>query len=53
MTQEIQQHTGSQLAIHDDQAFWTDQQLAALRQLGVDANSQGDLAVFFLSLIHI
>ena len=47
MTQEIQQHTGSQLAIHDDQAFWTDQQLAALRQLGVDANSQGDLAVFF------
>ena len=47
MTQEIQQHTGSQLAIHDDQSFWTDQQLAALRQLGVDANSQGDLAVFF------
>ena len=47
MTQEIQQHTGSQLAIHEDQSFWTDQQLAALRQLGVDANSQGDLAVFF------
>ena len=47
MTQENQPHTGSQLAIHADQAFWTDQQLAALRQLGVDANSQGDLAVFF------
>ena len=38
---------GSQLAITAEQAFWTDQQLAALRQLGVDANSQGDLAVFF------
>jgi len=43
----IDQHTGSTLAVHQDQQYWTDQQLAALRQLGVGNASPGDLAVFF------
>lgn len=47
MTNEMTQHTGSALAVHQDQQFWTDQQMAALQQLGVATNSQGDLAVFF------
>ncbi|MDK8436443.1 MULTISPECIES: RecT family recombinase [unclassified Brevibacterium] len=46
MSNEIQ-HSGSTLAVHQDQQFWTDQQMAALQQLGVATNSQGDLAVFF------
>ena len=46
MSNEIQ-HGGSTLAVHQDQQFWTDQQMAALQQLGVATNSQGDLAVFF------
>ncbi|WP_240373124.1 RecT family recombinase [Brevibacterium zhoupengii] len=47
MSNEINQHGGSTLAVHQDQQFWTDQQMAALQQLGVATNSQGDLAVFF------
>lgn len=47
MSNAMTQHTGSTLAVHQDQQFWTDQQMAALQQLGVATNSQGDLAVFF------
>lgn len=47
MNTEMTQHGGSTLAVHQDQQFWTDQQMAALQQLGVATNSQGDLAVFF------
>ncbi|RII41917.1 hypothetical protein DWB68_10345 [Galactobacter valiniphilus] len=47
MTTEIETHRGSSLILHDDQDFWSDRQIAALRQLGVDTNSKGDLAVFF------
>lgn len=47
MNTEMTQHGGSALAVHQDQQFWTDQQMAALQQLGVATNSQGDLAVFF------
>ncbi len=37
---------GSSLTLHSNQEFWTDRQVAALRQLGVDRASNGDLAVF-------
>jgi len=44
----IQTHaTGSALAIRDDQASFTPQQVAALKQLGVQDASEGDLQVFF------
>lgn len=36
----------SALAVGDDQDQWTDKQLAALRQLGVERASNADLAVF-------
>lgn len=35
------------LAIKNDQDFWSNQQLAALKQLGLNNASNGDLAVFF------
>lgn len=38
--------TGSALAVSGDQAFWSASQLAALKQIGVENASQGDLAVF-------
>lgn len=41
-----EQH-GSSLAIRDEQDFFTDKQLAALRQLGVQDAGNADLAVFF------
>jgi phage recombination protein Bet len=37
---------GNALAVTDEAGYWNDQQLAALRQLGVDRASNGDLAVF-------
>lgn len=43
---EIERHQGSTLTLAADQDFWNDKQLAALRQLGVDRASNGDLAVF-------
>ena len=43
----IEAHQGSALAIRDDQEFWNDKQLSALRQLGVSDAGNGDLAVFF------
>ena len=39
--------TGSALAIRDDQTGFTPAQVAALRQLGVENATDGDLAVFF------
>ncbi len=38
---------GSTLAVHEEQANWNDDQIAALRQMGVEQAGQGDLAVFF------
>lgn len=38
--------TGSTLTLAEDQTFWTDKQVAGLRQLGVDRATNGDLAVF-------
>lgn len=47
MSAELEPTThGSSLTLHADQEFWTDKQLAGLRQLGVDRASNGDLAVF-------
>lgn len=39
-------HHGSSLTLHSDQEFWSERQVAALRQLGVDRANNGDLAVF-------
>lgn len=36
----------SALAVSNGQGFWSEQQLAALKQIGVDEASNGDLAVF-------
>lgn len=44
---ELARATSSDLAITDDQTFWSDKQIAALRQLGVEDATNGDLAVFF------
>lgn len=38
--------TGSALAVSGDQPFWSATQLAALKQIGVENASNGDLAVF-------
>ncbi|MDJ0490638.1 phage recombination protein Bet [Rhodococcus qingshengii] len=46
-SQEIAVQTGSALAITGEQEFWTDKQVSALRQLGVENANNGDLAVFF------
>ena len=43
---EIERHHGSTLTLTADQEWWNDKQIAALRQLGVDRASNGDLAVF-------
>ena len=45
---EIEKHqpSGSTLTLTSDQEFWSEKQIAALRQLGVDRASNGDLAVF-------
>lgn len=47
MTTDIAVHTGSSLAISNEQDGFTDKQIAALKQLGVKDASPGDLAVFF------
>jgi RecT family len=39
-------HTATELAIRDDQDFWTKKQLAALHMLGIDGATNADLAVF-------
>jgi phage recombination protein Bet len=43
---DVAVRTGSALTIDPSQAMWTDEQRAALRQLGVDEASNGDLVVF-------
>lgn len=43
----ITKHEGSALAIAADQATFSQMQVAALQQIGVDQASQGDLDVFF------
>lgn len=43
---DLERHGGSALTLAADQDFWNDKQLAALRQLGVERASNGDLAVF-------
>lgn len=45
---EIERHAagGSSLTLHADQDWWSDKQLAGLKQLGIDRASNGDLAVF-------
>lgn len=47
MSTELEQHGGSTLVLSSDQTFWTDQQKAALNQLGVRGATDADLAVFF------
>jgi phage recombination protein Bet len=37
---------GNALALNDEQGFWNEKQIAALRQIGVGNASNGDLAVF-------
>lgn len=39
--------TSTDLTIRDEQTFWTERQVAALNQLGVDGATNADLAVFF------
>lgn len=39
--------TGSQLALQDGQTFFTDMQVATLRQIGMNGAGKGDLEVFF------
>lgn len=46
MTNEIEVHQGSALALSGEQSYWNDQQLAALRHMGVENANGGDLAVF-------
>lgn len=43
---EIEHRGGSSLTLTADQEFWSDRQVAALRQLGVEKANNGDLAVF-------
>ena len=43
---ELAHVPSSPLAIAGGQEFWSDKQLAALKQIGVDRASNGDLAVF-------
>lgn len=47
MTTDIVTRDGSDLTISPDQRGFTDQQVAALRQLGLDKATDGDLAIFF------
>ncbi len=45
--QEVEVRTAAgALAVDPGQSFWTDEQRAALRQIGIDEASNGDLAVF-------
>src|SRR5690606_20748603 len=42
----VVQHPSSALAVRNGQSGWTEQQLASLRQIGVEDAEDGDLAVF-------
>jgi phage recombination protein Bet len=46
MSNELATYQPHGLALDGQQDWWTDKQLAALRQIGVDRASNGDLAVF-------
>ena len=46
MSNEVVHATQSALAVNNHQAYWTEQQLAALRQIGVENAPAADLAVF-------
>ena len=47
MTNDIAlRSTGNELALDQDSGFWNEKQIAALRQLGVENASNGDLAVY-------
>ena len=39
--------TSTDLTIQDEQTFWTERQVAALKQIGVEDATNADLAVFF------
>lgn len=43
---EIEIHQGGSLALSDEQSFWNEKQIAALRHMGVENASEGDLTVF-------
>ncbi|MGO3325345.1 phage recombination protein Bet [Gordonia sp. (in: high G+C Gram-positive bacteria)] len=47
MSTELAPAPNSDLAIADGQTFWTERQVAALRQIGVGDAPNSDLAVFF------
>lgn len=47
MTTDIAHQGGSELVLSAEQTFWTDNQRAALAQIGVQKASDADLAVFF------
>jgi phage recombination protein Bet len=44
---EVERSKSTELTVREDQQGWTDKQVAALRQLGVDGAGNADLAVFF------
>jgi len=46
MTEVATRDTSTELALSSQQTFWTEHQLAALRQMGVEKAGSGDLAVF-------
>lgn len=47
MSNIVKHNTASQLAIHEDQTFFTDIQLSTLSQIGLNGAGNGDLGVFF------
>jgi len=47
VTTEVEKAKTTELTVRDDQLGWTEKQVAALRQLGVDGAGNADLAVFF------
>lgn len=47
MTTDLATRNGSSLTIREDQDGFNEKQVAALRQIGVDQATNGDLAVFF------
>jgi phage recombination protein Bet len=44
---EVERSKSTELTVRDDQQGWTEKQVAALRQLGVEGAGNADLAVFF------
>lgn len=46
MSTDLEIHQGSNLALSHEQSYWNDRQIAALRHMGVEGASEGDLTVF-------